>query len=153
MFTSSNNSHCTINFTCDLKKYLYSLCQGLCRGLCWTHWCTCDSSWWILQSAQLKILITFCSLLNWSRINPEWDILHLAKWQILLLFCNVAEGYIMYSSSKNRPNVWTLCINVLISWQPLNCWFWNLYMSNLYIIAWERALNHKILMGTDSLIN
>jgi hypothetical protein len=58
----------------------------LCRGLCRTRWCVSDSGRWILQSAQLKFLITFCSLLNLLRINPELYILHLAKWKYFLSF-------------------------------------------------------------------
>src|ERR1700678_4037995 len=41
----------------------------LCRGRCRAHCRTCDSGRWILQSEQLTILVTFCSLQNVTRIT------------------------------------------------------------------------------------
>ena len=37
---------------------------------------------------------------------------HASQWMMSLMYC---LNLYIYSSSKNRPNVWTLCINVLIS--------------------------------------
>ena len=43
------------------------------------------------------------------------------------------------------------CYLLTVQRTPRDLWFWNLYMLNLYIIVWEPALNHKILIGTDEL--
>ena len=71
-----------------LKRALYSLKQA---GL----------AWWKELSNSMKDLGFAC-------LNSDAGI----------FMCREGTGLIMavvYSSSKNRPNVWTLCINVLIS--------------------------------------
>ena len=50
-----------------LRRKIFLTLSGGCRTRCRTR----ASGRWILQHAQLKILITFCTLLNLSRIIPE----------------------------------------------------------------------------------